>query len=73
MKPHMLLSLGVVCAAGLLSGCSGSDSAPIISSTGTTASASDQRTPQSEALTAQEAALVSQGNSEPIQVPQPDL
>ena len=74
MKPPMFWLLGVVCAVGLMSGCSGSDTVPIITPSGpTAATADDQRTPQSDALTSQEAALVSQGNSEPIPAPKPDL
>ena len=73
MKPPMFWLLGVACAVGLMSGCSGSDNVPIIAPNGPTASADDQRTLQSDALTSAEAALVSQGNSEPIPAPKPDL
>jgi hypothetical protein len=74
MKPPMLGPLGVIFAIGLLSGCSGSDTAPIITPpSGPTASVDDQRTPQSDALTSDEAALVSQANSEPIPALPPDL
>jgi hypothetical protein len=74
MKPLTFLPLGVICAVGLMSGCSGSDNVPIITPpSGPTASADDQRTPESDALTSQEAALVSQGNSEPVSTPKQDL
>lgn len=72
-KPRKLSSLKLVCIVGLLSGCSGSDGMPIITPSGPTASADDQRTPQSDALTSDEAALVSQADSEPIPAPLPDL
>ena len=73
MKPPMFWLLGVVCAVELMSGCSGSDNVPIIPPSAPAASADDQRIPQSDALTSQEAALVSQGNSEPIPARKPDL
>ena len=73
MKPPMFWPTGVFCAIGLLSGCSGNDNMPIITPSGPTASADDQRTPQSDALTSDEAALVSQATSEPIPAPLPDL
>ena len=73
MKPHLLLSLGIVYAASLVSGCSGNDPGSIIPPSGPTASAEDQHTPQSDVLTSQEAALVSHGNSEPIPAAKPDL
>lgn len=74
MKRPMLWPVGVVCAVGLLSGCSGNDNVPIITPpSGPTASADDQRTPESDALTSQEAALVSQANSEPDPAPKADL
>jgi hypothetical protein len=72
------LTLSFMFAAGLLVGCSGSDTAPIIASSGPapggpTASTEEQRVPQSDALTSPEAALVSQANSEPDPAPKPDL
>ena len=71
-RTHSFLAFGFT--IGLLSGCSGSDTVPIITPSGpTAATADDQRAPQSDALTSQEAALVSQGNSEPIPAPKPDL
>lgn len=73
MKRPMLLPLGIVWAVGLLSGCSGSDPGPLITPNGPAASAEEQRTPQSDALTSQEAALVNLGNSEPIPASKPDL
>jgi hypothetical protein len=66
MKSHIYSSLGLVFAVGLMSGCSGSDNVPIIPPSGPTAAvADDQRAPQDDGLTSQEAALVSQGNAEP--------
>lgn len=73
MKRPMFLPLGIVCAVGLLSGCSGNDPGPIITPNGPAASAEDQRTLQSDALTSQEAALVNQGNSEPAPASKSDL
>lgn len=73
MKPLGYSSLCLAVAVGILSGCSGSDGMPIVAPTGPTASADDQRTPESDALTSQEAALVSQAESEPTPAPLPDL
>lgn len=73
MKSSIFWPLGVVCAVGLMSGCGGSDNVPIIPPNGPTASADDQRTPESDALTSEEAALVSQANSEPDPAPKADL
>ncbi|OQW31335.1 MAG: hypothetical protein A4E19_20410 [Nitrospira sp. SG-bin1] len=73
MKPLTLWHLGVACVVGLLSGCSGSDNVPIVPPSGPTASVDDQRTPESDALTSEEAALVGQANSEPDPSPQADL
>lgn len=74
MKPPLLRPLGVIFAIGLLSGCSSSDTAPIIMPpSGPTAAVEDQRTSQSDALASDEAALVSQADSEPIPAPKPDL
>jgi hypothetical protein len=76
MKPPMFWPLGVVCVVGLMSGCSGSgnDTAPILTPpSGPVATADDQRTPESDALTSLEAALVSQANSEPDPAPKQDL
>ena len=73
MKSSIVWPLGVVCAVGLMSGCGGSDSVPIITPNGPTASADDQRTPASDTLTSDEAALVSQADSEPDPAPKADL
>lgn len=73
MKSLIHSTLSLAFAAGILSGCSGSDGMPIVTPSGPTASADDQRTPQSDALTSDEAALVSQADSEPIPAPRPDL
>ncbi|MFZ1802793.1 MAG: hypothetical protein WAU05_02610 [Nitrospira sp.] len=73
MKLPIVWPLGVVCAVGLMSGCGGSDNVPIITPNGPTASADDQLIPQSDALTSDEAALVSQANSEPDPAPKADL
>lgn len=73
MKSLVYSTLGVAFAIGVLSGCSGSDGLPIVTPSGPIASADDQRTPQSDALTSDEAALVSQANSEPIPALPPDL
>ena len=73
MKSLVHSTLSLAFAVGILSGCSGSDGMPIVTPSGPTASADDQRTPQSDALTSDEAALVSQADSEPIPAPRPDL
>lgn len=73
MKPSMFWLLGIPCAIGLLSGCSGNDNVPIITPSGPTAAVEEQRAPQSDALTSDEAALVSQAESEPVPAPLPDL
>ena len=73
MKSRVHSFLMFVFTVGLLSGCSGSDTMPIITPSGPTATADDQRTPQSDALTSQEAALISQAESEPVPAPLPDL
>ena len=73
MKSLVHSTLSLAFAAGILSGCSGSDGMPIVTPSGPTASADDQRTPQSDALTSDEAALVSQADAEPIPALPPDL
>jgi hypothetical protein len=74
MKSSIVWPLGVVCAVGLMSGCGGSDNVPIITSPGApVATADDQRTLESDALTSEEATLVSQADSEPDPAPKADL
>ena len=74
MKHTTFVVVGLTLCVGSLSGCSGSDSAPIMpSGPMSTASADDQRTPQSDALTQAEVALVNQANAEPVRQKQPDL
>jgi hypothetical protein len=74
MKQPMFWLLSSVCVVGLLSGCSGSDSAPaVITPSGPTASVEEQRIPQSDALTSEEATLMSQAESEPDPAPLSDL
>lgn len=74
MKPPTFWSLGVICVVGLTSGCGGSDNVPIITPPGApVATADDQRTLESDALTSEEAALVSQANSEPDPASKADL
>ena len=73
MKSSIVWPLGVVCAVGLMSGCGGSDNVPIITPNGPVASADDQRTSESDALTSEEATLVSQADSEPDPAPKTDL
>jgi hypothetical protein len=65
--------LGVVCAVGLLSGCSGNDNVPVITPSGPTASVEEQRIAQSDALTSEEVSLISQADAEPVPAPLPDL
>jgi hypothetical protein len=73
MKTRIYSSLGLIFAVGLMSGCSGNDTVPIIPPNGPTASAEEQRTPESDALTSQEAALVSQADAEQEPPQQPDI
>ncbi|MGE0471897.1 MAG: hypothetical protein AB7L09_26025 [Nitrospira sp.] len=77
MKSLAYSTLGIVFAAGLMFGCSGSDNVPIGptsgSPSGPIAAAEEQRTPQSDELTSEEAALFSQAESEPIPASKPDL
>lgn len=73
MKSLVHSALSVALAVGILSACSSNDAVPGIPPSGPTASADDQQTPQSDALTSQEAALVSEGNSEPNPATAPDL
>lgn len=72
MKSPVFWSLGVVFAVGLLSGCGENDTASMITPSGPTASVEDQRTPESDELTSEEAALVSLADSEPDQAPRSD-
>ena len=74
MKSRIYTTLGLVVTVGLMSGCGGSDNVPIITPpSGPTASADDQRMPESDALASDEAALVSQADSEPDPAPKADL
>ncbi len=73
MTRPMLWPLGVVCAVRLLSGCSGNDNVPVITPSGPTAAVEEQRMAQSDALTAEEASLVGQAESEPVPALLPDL
>jgi len=73
MKSSIVWPLGVVVTVGLMSGCGGSDNVPIIPPSRPTASVDDQRTLESDALTSEEAALVSQADSEPDPAPKADL
>ena len=73
MKSYMYSALSIALAVGVLSGCTGSDTGPIVPAKGPVASAEDQRTSQSDALTSQESGLVSRANSEPDPTPKPDL
>lgn len=74
MKRPLLWPLGVICAVGLLSGCSGNDNVPpLITPSGPTAAVEEQRMAQSDALTAEEASLISQAEAEPAPASLPDL
>lgn len=73
MKSLVYSTLSLAFVIGILSGCSGGDNVPIGLSSGPAASADDQRVPQSDALTSEEAAQVSQVNSEPNPATAPDL
>jgi hypothetical protein len=74
MKRTTVFAAGLTLAVGLLPGCSGSDSSPVLSGGPTSATATeDQRTPQSDDLTAAEMAQVNQANAEPVPALKPDL
>lgn len=73
MTRPMLWPLGIVCTVGLLSGCSGNDNVPVITPSGPTAAVEEQHIPQSDTLTAEEASLISQAESEPAPASLPDL
>ena len=73
MTRPRLWPLGVVGAVGLLSGCSGNDNVPVITPSGPTAAVEEQRMVQSDALTAEEASLISQADSEPVSALLPDF
>lgn len=53
MKSYIYSTLSLAFAVGLLSGCGRNDAGPTIVQTGPTASAEDQRPPQSDARTAE--------------------
>ena len=73
MTRPMLWPLGVVCVVGLLSGCNGNDNVPLITPSGPTAAVEEQHMAQSDTLTAEEASLISQAESEPAPASLPDL
>ncbi len=73
MKSPVLSALGLALAVGMVSGCSGSDNPPIVSSGPAATAAEDQHIPQSEGLTAAEASQVNQADAEPAPPQKPDL
>ncbi|MGQ0556594.1 MAG: hypothetical protein ACT4PN_11705 [Nitrospiraceae bacterium] len=74
MKSRVYSALGLVFTVGLMSGCGGSDSVPIITPPGASvATTDDLRTLESDALTPEEATLVSQADSELDPAPKADL
>ncbi len=73
MKSPVLSALVLALAVGILSGCSGSDNPPIVSSGPAAAAAEDQRIPQADALTPAELAQVNQANAEPEPPQKPDI
>ena len=73
MKSPVLSVLGLAFTVGILSGCSGSDNPPIVSSGPAAAAAEDQRVPQADALTAAEAGQVNQANAEPDPAQKQDI
>jgi hypothetical protein len=73
MKSPVLSALGLALTIGILSGCSGSDNPPIVSSGPAAAAGEDQRVPQSDTLTAAEVSLANQANAEPVPPQKPDM
>ncbi|HWF61374.1 MAG TPA: hypothetical protein VN666_13830 [Nitrospira sp.] len=83
MRSVTCLALSFMFAVGVLSGCSGSDGAPIIAPSPAptavnrqgpqSAIGDDQRETQSDDLTSEEVALVSQADSDPDPAPKQDL
>lgn len=79
MRSVSRLTLSFMFAVGLMSGCSGSDNVPIAAPSGpapggpTAAIGDDQREIQSDDMTSEEAALWSQGESEPDPAPRQDI
>jgi hypothetical protein len=70
----MTTTIRVFALAGLLAGCSGSDSSPVMTSGPVTAATDDdRRIPQSDNLTASEIAQIDQANAEPVPPAKPDL
>lgn len=73
MKSPESSVLSLALAIGLLTGCSGGDDSPVVTSGPVTAATDDMRVPQSDNLTATEMAQVNQANAEPVPPPKPDL
>lgn len=73
MNRLALFAASLTLVAGLLPGCSGSDSPPVVTGTPTAAATDERRTAQSDTLTPSEAAQVSHANAEPDQRKKPDL
>ena len=73
MKSLVYSTLSLAFAVGVLSGCGGNDNVPVITPSGPTAAVEEQRMAQSDALTSEEAALISQADAEPVPAPLPDL
>jgi hypothetical protein len=73
MKSPVLSILGLAFTVGMLSGCSGSDNPPIVSSAPSAVAADDQRVSQLDALTGAEAGQVNQANAEPDPAQKPDI
>jgi hypothetical protein len=65
MKSYMWFPPAMVLTIGLFVGCSGGDATPTPGVTGAGAKTTDSFTPKSDELTAEEAGLVSAGESGP--------
>ena len=66
MKETTLFAAGIVLAASMLAGCSGSDSPPVASNAPVAGAVDERLAPQPDALTAPESAQVNQAESEPV-------
>jgi hypothetical protein len=73
MKATTCMAVSLALTVSLMTGCSGSDSQPTLTNAPAAGVVDDQRTPESDALTPQESALVNQAESEPVPAPRVDI